>query len=231
MCRLPAWLRSLLFLGGSTARRRGRERQTALSPRSGSTVDHCSAIMPGDAPHDPRAGRTGWRMLSEPRCGGLGSVPATKSTWTGDARGANHRRTVQFRILCPRLPVPYRGGFSICWRPAASFTAPPPTYSSRKISGRSSGYQIGYGRPPRLTRFPKEHPAIPKAARKGSRALASIWLRAMNEKITINENGQRRRITRQQAAVKQLANKAAPVTNAPSRTCSDFRRCCFPTHR
>jgi hypothetical protein len=70
-----------------------------------------------------------------------------------------------------------------------------------------------------------------RPARKGSRALASIWLRAMNEKITINENGQRRRITRQQAAVKQLANKAAPVTNAPSRTCSDFRRCCFPTHR
>jgi hypothetical protein len=31
----------------------------------------------------------------------------------------------------------------------------------------------------------------------------------MNEKVTINENGQRRRITKQEAAVKQLANKAA----------------------
>jgi hypothetical protein len=99
------------------------------------------------------------------------------------------------------------------------------------MSGRSSEYQVGYGRPPQHTRFPKGQSGNPKGRPKGSRALASIWLRAMNEKITINENGQRRRITRQQAAVKQLANKAAPVTNAPSRTCSDFRRCCFPTHR
>jgi hypothetical protein len=74
---------------------------------------------------------------------------------------------------------------------------------------RSSEYQIGYGRPPQHTRFPKGQSGNPKGRPKGSPALASIWLRAMNEKVTINENGQRRRITEQEAAVKQLANKAA----------------------
>jgi hypothetical protein len=70
-------------------------------------------------------------------------------------------------------------------------------------------YQIGYGRPPLQTRFPKGQSGNPKGRLKGSRALASIWLRAMNEKVTINENGQRRRIAKQEAAIKQLANKAA----------------------
>jgi hypothetical protein len=35
---------------------------------------------------------------------------------------------------------------------------------------RSSEYQVGYGRPPQNTRFPKGQSAIPKAARKGHEA-------------------------------------------------------------
>ena len=53
---------------------------------------------------------------------------------------------------------------------------------------RSAEYQVGYGRPPQHTRFPKGQSGNPKGRPKGSRALASIWLRAMNEKVTINED-------------------------------------------
>jgi hypothetical protein len=56
------------------------------------------------------------------------------------------------------------------------------------MSRRSSEYQVGYGRPPQHTRFPKGQSGNPKGRPKGSRALASIWLRAMNEKVTINED-------------------------------------------
>jgi hypothetical protein len=74
---------------------------------------------------------------------------------------------------------------------------------------------------------PRGSPAIPKAARKGSRALASIWLRAMNEKVTINENGQRSRIT-QEAAVKQLANKAASGDKRAIQDMIRFQTMLFP---
>jgi hypothetical protein len=81
---------------------------------------------------------------------------------------------------------------------------------------------------PRIPGSPRGSRAIPKAARKGSRALASIWLRAMNEKVTINENGQRRRITKQEAAVKQLANKAASGDKRAIQDMLRFQTMLFP---
>jgi hypothetical protein len=96
------------------------------------------------------------------------------------------------------------------------------------MSGRSSEYQIGYGRPPQQTRFRKGQSGNPKGRPKGSRALASIWLRAMNEKVTINENGQRRRITKQEAAVKQLANKAASGDKRAIQDMLRFQTMLFP---
>ena len=96
------------------------------------------------------------------------------------------------------------------------------------MSGRSSEYQIGYGRPPQHTRFRKGQSGNPKDRLKGSRALASIWLRAMNEKVTINENGQRRRITKQEAAVKQPANKAASGDKRAIQDMLRFQTMLFP---
>jgi hypothetical protein len=39
--------------------------------------------------------------------------------------------------------------------------------------------------------------------------LKTLLREALNEKITVNENGKRRAITKMQAGVKQLANKVA----------------------
>ena len=49
----------------------------------------------------------------------------------------------------------------------------------------------------------------PRGRPKGARALASVWSSVWNEKLTVTENGRRHRITKQEAAIKQLANKAA----------------------
>jgi Family of unknown function (DUF5681) len=81
---------------------------------------------------------------------------------------------------------------------------------------------------PSIPGSPRGSPAIPKAARKGHEAWRVIWLRAMNEKVTINENGQRRRITKQEAAIKQLANKAASGDKRAIQDMLRFQTMLFP---
>jgi Family of unknown function (DUF5681) len=73
----------------------------------------------------------------------------------------------------------------------------------------TSSYGTGYGKPPIRTRFKKGQSGNPKGRRKGSRNLASVLNSALQEKVTVNEGGVRKKVTKEQAALKQIANKAA----------------------
>jgi hypothetical protein len=68
---------------------------------------------------------------------------------------------------------------------------------------------VGYGNPPMATRFRPGVSGNPKGRPKGARNFSSIVAATLGERIFINENGQRRRITKLEAAVKQLVNRAA----------------------
>lgn len=68
---------------------------------------------------------------------------------------------------------------------------------------------VGYGRPPKHTQFVKGKSGNPKGRPKGSRNFSTLLHDELNVKIPITENGNRRKITKQQAMVKQLANKGA----------------------
>jgi Family of unknown function (DUF5681) len=69
--------------------------------------------------------------------------------------------------------------------------------------------RVGYRRPPMTTRFRPGQSGNPRGRPKGARNLSTVIAAALSERVAINENGRRRRITKLEAAVKQLVNRAA----------------------
>ena len=68
---------------------------------------------------------------------------------------------------------------------------------------------MGYRRPPEATRFKPGVSGNPKGRPKGSLNVATAFMKALREKVVINEHGQRKKVTKLEAALKQLVNKAA----------------------
>jgi len=71
------------------------------------------------------------------------------------------------------------------------------------------GKSVCYGKPPEITRFKKGLSGNPKGRPKGSLNVATAFTKALREKVVINENGQRKTVTKLEAALKQLVNQAA----------------------
>ena len=69
--------------------------------------------------------------------------------------------------------------------------------------------RVGYQRPPEATRFKKGVSGNPKGRPKGSLNVATVFLKTLHEKVVVNEHGQRRTVTKLEAALTQLVNKAA----------------------
>lgn len=69
--------------------------------------------------------------------------------------------------------------------------------------------QVGYCNPPERTRFKKGQSGNPQGRPKGTLNMATVLERTLRERVLINENGRRKTITKLEAAIKQLSNKAA----------------------
>lgn len=75
-------------------------------------------------------------------------------------------------------------------------------------NSRNSDYEIGYGKPPQRTRFKPGESGNPRGRPRGSKNLALLLEEELKQRVTINENGRRRRITKQAAIIKHMVNKA-----------------------
>src|SRR4051794_20086872 len=70
-------------------------------------------------------------------------------------------------------------------------------------------YEVGCGNPPVHTRFQKGWSGNPRGRPRGSKNNATLLKEALDQRVTINENGQRRQISKREAMFTQIANKAA----------------------
>lgn len=74
---------------------------------------------------------------------------------------------------------------------------------------KKNNYPVGYAKPPLSTRFQKGKSGNPTGRAKGSKNVTWLLLQALGEQVTVNENGERKRITKAEAIIKQLVNKGA----------------------
>jgi len=77
---------------------------------------------------------------------------------------------------------------------------------SKKLN-TSNDYVVSYRKPPLHTRFKKGESGNVRGRPKGARNLAGVLERELNAPVTINENGQRKTITKFEAVIKLLVNQ------------------------
>ena len=70
-------------------------------------------------------------------------------------------------------------------------------------------YEVGYGKPPRETRFVKGRSGNPRGRPPGAKSFSALLSDKLNEPVIVAENGGRRKISKREAIVTQLANRAA----------------------
>ena len=83
-------------------------------------------------------------------------------------------------------------------------------------------YAANYRKPPIHTRFKKGQSGNPRG--RPAKNLAALSAAALNEKVTVTENGKRRQVTRREAVIAQLVNKSASAELRATRMLIDMLR-------
>src|SRR5215471_10561109 len=78
--------------------------------------------------------------------------------------------------------------------------------SENKISENKRDYEVGRGKPPVHTRFKKGQSGNPRGPR--PKNLPALMVEALNKKVTVTVDGERREITKREADATQLVNKS-----------------------
>jgi hypothetical protein len=91
-------------------------------------------------------------------------------------------------------------------------------------SDKGRDYEVGYGKPPRHTRFRKGQSGNPQGRPRESKNLATLLKEALNEPVIVAENGGRRKITMREAIIKQLVKRSATADLRATKILLDLVR-------
>ena len=70
-------------------------------------------------------------------------------------------------------------------------------------------YDVGYGKPPRHTRFVEGQSGNPRGRPAGAKNMKTLLNKALNELVVVTEHGGRRKVSKREAIVTQLVNRSA----------------------
>jgi hypothetical protein len=83
-------------------------------------------------------------------------------------------------------------------------------------------YAANYRKPPVHTRFKKGQSGNPRG--RPAKNLPALSAAALNEKVTVTENGKRRQVTKREAVIAQLVNKSASAELRATKMLIDMMR-------
>jgi hypothetical protein len=70
-------------------------------------------------------------------------------------------------------------------------------------------YEVGFGKPPQSTQFKPGQSGNPAGRPRGAKNFATAIEQELDSRVTVTENGRRRRISKREVIAKHLVNKAA----------------------
>ena len=85
-------------------------------------------------------------------------------------------------------------------------------------------YEVGYGKPPRHTRFVKGQSGNPRGRPPGAKNMKTLLTKALNELVVVTDNGGRRMVTKREAighparqplSQSRLQSHPDPIGDAP----------------
>src|ERR1700751_101644 len=91
-----------------------------------------------------------------------------------------------------------------------------------KMSETAREYAANYRKPPFHTPFKKGQSGNPRG--RPAKNLPGLLAAALNEKVTVTENGKRRQVTKREAVIAQLVNKSASAELRATKMLIDMLR-------